>query len=258
MTKKTCFVIMPFAAPYKERCKQTYAPAIEAAGLVPHLAGGPGVNVITEDIEKGIRASFLCFADISEDNPNVWYELGFAYACGKQVVMVCDKAKRPGQLPFDVSVKKVILYKSDYDSDEIARNGFQQAITKDMQAKAAKVVAPVVGGGAIASSQSQGGMGVQLPKGWEPMDRIVFKEILNWYAKHGRPLREMQGDYGGYALLSSSKNPFQTKTSVNRLIGKGLMARVQYEDNLMDEVYDGLVPTSAGEEFASKHSELLV
>lgn len=36
----------------------------------------PGVQVPIESIEQGIRKATVCLADITEDNPNVWYELG--------------------------------------------------------------------------------------------------------------------------------------------------------------------------------------
>ena len=141
--KKTCFVIMPFEEPYKERCKRIYEPAIKAAGLKPHLAGGPGADIITEEIENGIRNACVCFADISEDNPNVWYELGFAYACGKPVVIVCDKEKRPGKLPFDISVKKVIFYKGATVLMDYNPKGLQVEITENATEKAARAAAPV-------------------------------------------------------------------------------------------------------------------
>ena len=141
--KKTCFVIMPFDPPYKEQCERIYEPAIKAAGLKPHLAGGPGADIITEEIENGIRNACVCFADISEDNPNVWYELGFAYACSKQVVIVCDKEKRPGKLPFDISVKKVIFYKGATVLMDYNPKGLQVEITENATEKAARAAAPV-------------------------------------------------------------------------------------------------------------------
>ena len=57
----------------------------------------------------GIRRARICFADISEDNPNVWYEVGYAVACGKPIVFAADKRKRK-RLPFDTQHRRVILY----------------------------------------------------------------------------------------------------------------------------------------------------
>ena len=58
-----------------------YQPAIKAAGLEAYRVDrDPGVEVPIEAIEDGIRTATVCLADITTDNPNVWYELGFAFA----------------------------------------------------------------------------------------------------------------------------------------------------------------------------------
>ena len=159
--KKTCFVMIPFNPCYTQLYDRIYKPAIEAAGLTPRLAGGPGVDDLIADIEDGIRNSLLCFVDISEDNPNVWYEFGFAHASGKSVAKVCDKGKRPEKLPFDISVKNVMFYNEHHGSDDMSRDGFQRRISKDLEARVAKAtaalksaVAPVEGSTVAASSQN--------------------------------------------------------------------------------------------------------
>ena len=53
------------------------------------------IQTIKEEIEK----SAVCLGEISEDNPNVWYELGFADGHDVPVVLICEKDKRD-RLPF--------------------------------------------------------------------------------------------------------------------------------------------------------------
>ncbi len=88
----TCFVIQPFdGGKFDKRFSGVYKPAIEQAGLEAYrVDSDPGVSVPIESIEKGIRQATICLADISTDNPNVWYELGFAFASKRPVVMVCS------------------------------------------------------------------------------------------------------------------------------------------------------------------------
>ena len=88
----TCFVIQPFdASKYDKRFEDVYSPAIIATGLEPYRVDrDPGVDVPIDAIEGGIRSAALCLPDITSDNPNVWYELGFAFATGPPVVMVCS------------------------------------------------------------------------------------------------------------------------------------------------------------------------
>lgn len=137
MTKKICFVIQPFSEPYKNRYKSIYEPAIRDAGLIPYRTGGHSVDDIPKDIRYRIRNEHMCFADITEDKPNVWYEVGFAHACYKQVVMVCDEEKRPDEcLPFDISARNVLFYKGkEVDFDGFYRNGFIKDITERTKAR---------------------------------------------------------------------------------------------------------------------------
>lgn len=114
---KNCFVIQPFVEPYLKRYSDIYAPAISEAGLTPlRVDLNPGAKNLIEEIELGIKESELCFADISSDNPNVWYELGYAFAAGKNVVMTCEIGKR-SHFPFDISHKHIIQYKTESPTD---------------------------------------------------------------------------------------------------------------------------------------------
>lgn len=118
----TCFVIQPFdSGKFDKRFDDVYVPAIEAAGLEPYRVDrDPGVDVPIEAIEEGIRNAAVCLADITTDNPNVWYELGFAFATGRPVVMVCSNERTSTKYPFDIQHRTVISYKpeslSDFDS----------------------------------------------------------------------------------------------------------------------------------------------
>ena len=115
----TCFVIQPFdSGKYDKRYDGIYKPAIIAAGLEPYrVDNDSGVLVPIDSIEKGIKQAAICLADITEDNPNVWYELGYAFAAQKLVVMVCS-TDRPGKkYPFDIQHRSIIPYMADAPSD---------------------------------------------------------------------------------------------------------------------------------------------
>src|ERR1700690_3724852 len=99
-----CFVIQPFdSGKYDKRFDEVFKPAIEAADLEAYRADrDPEVEVPIEGIEEGIRSAAICVADITTDNPNVWYELGFAFATGRPVVMVCSTERTSNKFPFDI------------------------------------------------------------------------------------------------------------------------------------------------------------
>jgi hypothetical protein len=123
---ETCFVIQPFdSGRYDKRYADTFKPAIEASGLTPYRVDqDPSVTIPIERIEEGIRNSSLCFAEISTNNPNVWYELGYAFASGKDVVMVCCESERAGRFPFDIQHKHVLRYNNESASNfkELEKN----------------------------------------------------------------------------------------------------------------------------------------
>ncbi|HET9402196.1 MAG TPA: hypothetical protein VFO34_14725 [Candidatus Acidoferrales bacterium] len=113
-----CFVIQPFdQGPYDKRYRDIVRPAILAAELDPYrIDEDPSTTILIEDIEQGIRESEICLADITTDNPNIWYEVGFAFANGKTVVLMCSEP-RPKPYPFDIQHRFVISYSQDSTSD---------------------------------------------------------------------------------------------------------------------------------------------
>jgi len=112
-----CFIIQPFNTRFNQRYEEVFKPAIIEAGLEPYrIDQDLSTRVPIESIEKGIKESLLCFAEISTDNPNVWYELGFAFACKKDVVMVCSD-ERQDNFPFDIRHKQIIKYGTNSVSD---------------------------------------------------------------------------------------------------------------------------------------------
>lgn len=58
-----------------------------------------GDYIITERIEKSIKKAELIICDVSERSPNVYYELGYARAKNKTIIMTAEMYT---ELPFDV------------------------------------------------------------------------------------------------------------------------------------------------------------
>ena len=113
----TCFIIQPFdRGAFDKRYKEVIEPAVLGAGLEPYRVDqDPAVVVPIQDIERGIREATLCLADISLDNPNVWFELGFAIACKKEVMLICLDTR--AKFPFDIQHRHVIRYSNESVGD---------------------------------------------------------------------------------------------------------------------------------------------
>ena len=106
--EKMCFVIQRFDGGHYDRLyEEIFAPAISKAALSPYRVDrDPSASIPIETIEQKISESASCLAEISEDNPNVWFELGYAIACGKPLCLVCTETR--DRFPFDIQHRQII------------------------------------------------------------------------------------------------------------------------------------------------------
>ncbi|MGH1441368.1 MAG: hypothetical protein ACRBBR_14735 [Cellvibrionaceae bacterium] len=121
-----CFVIQPFdeGGTYDKRYKETIKPALEEAGVSPKRADEIlGLTPVIEKIETAIANAPICLAEVTENNPNVWFELGYALALNRPTVILCEKSIR-SKLPFDVQHRSIIFYRTDSQSgfEELRKN----------------------------------------------------------------------------------------------------------------------------------------
>ena len=79
-TQPICFVIQPFdRGKFDKRYKDAFEPGLAKAGFEAYRVDqDPGTDVVIAAIEEGIRRAAICLADVTTNNPNVWYELGYA------------------------------------------------------------------------------------------------------------------------------------------------------------------------------------
>jgi nucleoside 2-deoxyribosyltransferase len=112
-----CFVIQPFdGGQFDKRFDDVLIPSIAAADLEAYRVDrDDSASIPIEAIEKGIRSADVCLADISLERPNVWFEVGFAIASGKDVILICSTAVE--RFPFDIQHRSVIRYKTEAPSD---------------------------------------------------------------------------------------------------------------------------------------------
>lgn len=113
-----CFVIQPFdKGKYDKRYRDVFAPAIVEAGLEPYrVDNDPSASIPIDEIADKIKSARVCFAEISQDNPNVWFEIGYALAARKEVCLVSSD-ERVGKFPFDVQHRQIITYLTSSSSD---------------------------------------------------------------------------------------------------------------------------------------------
>jgi nucleoside 2-deoxyribosyltransferase len=104
------FIITPFDRD-GQRVQNAVRGAIEEAGfrVVQHSdAFRPGAE-LTLSILDSIREADLIIADVSHQNPNVLFEMGFAHALRKPTILLVD-IKSGSSLPSDLAGLQYITY----------------------------------------------------------------------------------------------------------------------------------------------------
>jgi hypothetical protein len=115
---RRAFVIMPFGekkAPdgstidFDALYRELFAPAIAAAGLRPRRADADrrGGSIHLDMFQDLLLAEFVV-ADLTLDNPNVWYEIGVRHAL-RAAGSVLTYALRD-RLPFDIAGQRMQRY----------------------------------------------------------------------------------------------------------------------------------------------------
>ena len=118
--KPTAFVIMPFSDDFDEIYKGFLVETLSEAGFEVSRADDiQSAQNILKDIVRGIEKSDLIVADLTDSNPNVFYELGLAHALNKPVIMLSQEIE---DLPFDLKSYRVIPYMTHFQEMDRARN----------------------------------------------------------------------------------------------------------------------------------------
>jgi nucleoside 2-deoxyribosyltransferase len=152
-TSKLCFVMIPFAERYDRVYRELIVPAVTEAGLTAVRADEISASgFIMEQIRAAIQQSRLCIADVSDRNPNVLYELGFAQAANKPVVIIANDVSG---LPFDIAAFRVIRYGADVVE---ARNALRAAIAGELTANRFVEVEQLIAAGSYRAAIALAGV----------------------------------------------------------------------------------------------------
>ena len=119
--KPTAFVIMPFDQDFDEIYKDFLVSVLTESGFEVRRADNrQNAQNIIKDIVNGIAKSDLIVADLTDSNPNVYYELGLAHALNKPVILLTQELD---SLPFDLKSYRVVSYTTHFaDMKQASRN----------------------------------------------------------------------------------------------------------------------------------------
>lgn len=105
-----CFTIMPFAKEFGDvyaTVRRSLASVREAQAECFRLDDVKAAGRITDDLVRELNESAVCIADLTGCNPNVMWEVGYAMALRKPVILISQDV---GSLPFDLRLMRTIVY----------------------------------------------------------------------------------------------------------------------------------------------------
>lgn len=112
--KPTCFVIAPIGVPASDTRKRSdqvlkyvFEEALGEQYDVTRADKISEPGIITSQIIRALQDSELVIADLTEHNPNVFYELAVRHAIKKPVIHVIDSHWK---IPFDVAPLRTIVF----------------------------------------------------------------------------------------------------------------------------------------------------
>lgn len=123
-----CFVLMPFDKKFQPVYDDHIKPTVEGARLRCERADDiHGASVITWDIWERINRARFLIAELTDQNPNVFYELGLAHALSKDVILITQSMDF---VPFDLKTIRCIVY----DFTPRGMQEFQKTLSKTIAA----------------------------------------------------------------------------------------------------------------------------
>jgi hypothetical protein len=108
--KPHVFVAMPFAQDMDDVFHYGIQGAVNSAGFLCERADlSSFTGDVIDWVKKRIASASLVVADLSDANPNVYLEVGFAWGCGRPTVLI---ARDTSELKFDVRGQRCLRYKN--------------------------------------------------------------------------------------------------------------------------------------------------
>lgn len=134
--ESTVFVIMPFEPEFNDVWKGGIQRAAKAEDFVPIKVDMINRSTnITDDIVDSIQKCRLAIVDVTGNNPNVMYELGYTMAKAKPYIIISQSVD---YLPFDIRNIRTIVYSNTWSGVEELRLKIQEFLKEYAPSKSEK------------------------------------------------------------------------------------------------------------------------
>jgi hypothetical protein len=195
-----CFVIMPFAADFDDvyaAIKATVeGTAHETKGRCFRLDESRPAGRITDRLLSELRSATVCIADLTDNKPNVMWELGFAMALEKPTIIVTQSA---ASVPFDIK---------DMQSIEYSRNRLSATLAAPLRQSLLDTLGALSTRAAASGNGDATNMGTLLNE-LSKLKAIVAEAVSTWKADEPfarAPQRELQPLVGNWFNTESGSH----------------------------------------------------
>jgi hypothetical protein len=123
------FMIMPFREAYDSIYKNVIVPTVNDMNLT--IKRGDEFNTVSgqiiSEVWAAINACRLVIVETTEENANVYYELGIAHTLGKPAILI-TQGKKVEDFPFDIRHLRFIVYDNTTEGGEKLEADLKQSI----------------------------------------------------------------------------------------------------------------------------------
>lgn len=133
VNEKLCFIIMPFTDKLNPIYDSIIKPVIKDLKLECLRADEIFTSKpIIEDIWDNVKKARFLIADLTERNPNVFYELGLAHALNKEVILLTQDIN---DVPFDLRHFRIIVYQDSISGADKLKSTLKDFINEQINGK---------------------------------------------------------------------------------------------------------------------------
>jgi hypothetical protein len=133
VNEKLCFIIMPFTDKLNPIYESIIKPVIKDLKLEYLRADEIFTSKpIVEDIWDNVKKARFLIADLTDRNPNVFYELGLAHALNKEVILLTQDIN---DVPFDLRHFRIIVYQDSISGADKLKSTLKDFINEQINGK---------------------------------------------------------------------------------------------------------------------------
>lgn len=118
------FIVMQFKSPYNELYNEVIKCVCKEMGFKAiRVDECFNSSMVISDIVNLIAESKVIIAEITPQNPNVYYEVGYAHALNKPTILLAETTEK---LPFDISPFRVLVYENSISGKAQVEEGLRK------------------------------------------------------------------------------------------------------------------------------------